>query len=497
MITLFKALVKLHIITPVGLCHLLTSFYKEGITLMAVLRFTTKYYSDQCAIVSENQRYTYKEIYAASKKIAYCLFHIHGIRRNMKVGILSRNHIVSSLLIPALSRLGVHLYLLNTDMGAEKMSSLLLKIQLDFLVYDDDLKQNCLPRTLECKSVTTNVLGTQFSNLDSKADLPRIGRGGRISVLTGGSSGQYKEASRNTGVIQFLPPFFALLKDIKIQDYKSVFLALPFYHGFGLGVLIIAMVMGKKICMTRRFDTEEALDVISAEEVEVLPIVPAMLSRIWQTDNSSSRMKSVKCIICGGDRLDKKWVDETKQRVGSVLFNLYGTSEAGFFMLATPSDLEKHTETTLGRPISGVLCDVRDVNNEGVGVLWVKSKWAMIDAKNQWQSTGDRVFKDKEGFYFHRGIAKNMVVCGGENVFPESVEQVINLHPEVINSKVYPVENERFGMVLHANVELKKDSILKENDLKEWLSSKVSRPEMPHQIKFGSVGLLSTGKRTK
>ena len=59
MITLFKALVKLHIITPVGLCHLLTSFYKEGITLMAVLRFTTKYYSDQCAIVSENQRYTY------------------------------------------------------------------------------------------------------------------------------------------------------------------------------------------------------------------------------------------------------------------------------------------------------------------------------------------------------------------------------------------------------------------------------------------------------
>ena len=152
-------------------------------------------------------------------------------------------------------------------------------------------------------------------------------------------------------------------------------------------------------------------------------------------------MKSVKCIISGGDRLDKKLVDETREKLGDVLFNLYGTSEAGFFMMATPANLATNEETTLGKPITGVECDVRERREDGVGTLWVRSKWAMIGAQNQWQNTGDLVYRNEQGYYFHRGIAKNMVVCGGENVYPEGVELVINQHPAVVNSKVYAVPN--------------------------------------------------------
>ncbi len=496
-LSLIRALFKLHLITPLGIVRLLYCFLCEGVTIMSILRFARYYYSKDVAIVSESEKINYDDLYSLAIRLTKILSEQYHIGNGMRVGVLCRNHTISALLLPALSRLGVHVRLLNTDIMSGKMAGLLQNKKMDFIIYDDELRDKCLPSHLSCNIISADSLQSQI--YDSKYDnivLPHVFRGGQIAVLTGGSSGNYKEASRKTGLFQFLPPYFALLKSIKIQNYKSVFVVLPFYHGFGLGVLIIAMAMGKKICMSRHFHAEDALDMINKESVEVLPIVPTMLSRIWQTPNSKERMKSVKSIISGGDRLDKSLVVETHNNLGSVIFNLFGTSEAGFFMLATPADLDLYAETTLGKPITGVECEIRESRENGVGTLWVRSKWAMIGAQNQWQSTGDLFYKNDQGFYFHRGIAKNMVVCGGENVFPESVEQVINQHPDVAASKVFGVPDPDFGSVLNAIVELKDGGKqILESELKEWLKTKLSRSELPHKIEFKKLEVLSTGKR--
>jgi len=480
-----------------GFLRLIYCFICEGVTIMAILRFIRFYYKTDVAIVSEREKLNYTELYSLAIRLTKILYHKYEVCPGMRVGVLCRNHKVSALLLPALSRLGVNVRLLNTDIMSEKMANLLQNKKMDFIIYDEELREKCLPLDLSCKIISTESL--QLILNESKYDsicLTHVWRGGRIAVLTGGSSGNYKEASRKTGLLQFLSPFFALLKSIKIQDYKSVFVVLPLYHGFGLSVLIIAMAMGKKICMSRHFHAEDSLNMIAEEDVEVLPIVPTMLSRLWQTPESKFKMKSVKCIISGGDRLDKKLVVETHNNLGPVMFNLYGTSEAGFFMLATPKDLDANEETTLGKPITGVECDVREISDNGVGILWVRSKWAMIGAQNQWQSTGDLFYKNDQGFYFHRGIAKNMVVCGGENVFPESVEQVINQHPDVAASKVFGVSDSDFGSVLNAIVELKDGANhISEVELIVWLKTKLSRSELPHKIEFKKLEVLSTGKR--
>ena len=164
-------------------------------------------------------------------------------------------------------------------------------------------------------------------------------------------------------------------------------------------------------------------------------------------------MKTVKCIICGGDRLDKKWVDVTSEHLGDVLFNLFG-----------------------------------------VGSLWVRSGWAMIGLKDKWQNTGDMVYRSPDGCYFYRGRSDNMVVCGGENVYPENVEKVINSHTDVLNSMVYPVTDPHFGTVLNAKVELKPDSTLTSETLKEILRPQLSRAEMPHHITITAISLKNSGK---
>ena len=494
--TIFSKLAKLHIITPGGLGTLLWSFFKDGVSLMALLRFAAKHYPERCALVDENKRLTYKEIYDLSQRLANLLYRDYSLKTGMCVGVLCHNHIAMALLLPALSRLGVRVKLLNTDIAPIRLKEQVERNDINLLIYDAELKEERIPAQLPCEIIECEDLYLEIigNAQDFDVKLPRIRRGGEISVFTGGSSGRSKEAPRKMSVGQFLPPFYALLEQLRLDEHDSVFLSLPVYHGFGLATLIMSLVMGKKVCLQSHFDADKALKIISKERIEVVPVVPAMLARLWQAEDAPALMKTVKCIISGGDRLDKKWVDVTSNNLGNVLFNLFGTSEAGFFMIATPNDLSRNEEVPIGKPISGVECKIENADSHGVGALWVRSGWAMISLKNKWQDTGDLVYRDADGCYFYRGRSDNMVVCGGENVYPENVEKIINSHDEVLTSIVFPASDPQFGTVLNAKVELTPDSTLTAYAMKTWLHSRLTRAEMPHNITFNSISTLDSGK---
>ena len=494
--TILAKLIKLHIISPDGLCRLARCFALNGISLMALMRFAADYYPDRCAMVSDGKRLTYKVMYESASRMAEVLFSDYGLKQGVGVGLLCRNHIMGALILLALSRLGVRIKLIKTDVVPDEINDLVQQNKIKLLICDSELKELCISVDLSCMIRDTEDLFQVLNDKGRapKVKVPHINRGGEISVFTGGSSGKLKDVPRRMSIFQFLPPFFALLKDLHIDEYDSVFLPLPVYHGFGLATLIISLLMGKKVCLMSHFDADEALKMISEEKIEVLSVVPAMLARLWQAEKASTLMKTVRCIISGGDRLDKKWINVTGKHLGKVLYNLYGTSEAGFFMIASPDDLSKNEEVTIGRPIPGVKCKMMDIDCNGIGSLWVRSGWAMIGMKDKWQNTGDLVYCNSEGFYFYRGRTDNMVVCGGENVYPENVERVINGHPDVLTSIVWPVADPQFGTVLKANIELISESSLTPDEIKSWLHSRLSRAEMPHQISIQPINVLETGK---
>ena len=293
--TLFSKLVKLHIVTPGGIYHLAKSFVHDGISLMALMRFSAHYYPNRCAVVSDGKRLTYKELYEDTDRLAKVLYADYGLKAGMSVGLLCKSHLTGVLLLLALSRLGVNIKLINTDIAPSKISDLVQRHHIKLLIHD--AKDMRIPEGLPCLLKESSVLLSSLTrNENSELMVPHIKRGGEISVMS---------------VFQFLPPFFALLKTLRIDEYDSVFLPLPMYHGFGLATLIISLLMGKKICLMSHFNADEALKTISEEKAEVLPVVPAMLARLWQVPHAPTLMKSVRCIICGGDRLDKKWIDKT------------------------------------------------------------------------------------------------------------------------------------------------------------------------------------------
>lgn len=463
---------------------------------MALLRFAAHFYPQRCAIIDEKQSLSYQDLYIRTHQLAEILHTEYHLHPQMSVALLGRNSIILTLLLHALSRLGIRTTLLSTDLGTEQITAELQKHRYHLIIYDSDIKQ--IPTKLPCIAVTTERLNDILlhnTSLTKKRKLPKIWRGSEIVIHSGGTSGNFKTIARRPSVTSFLPPLFALLRDIQIYQYERVLISLPFYHGFGLSTLIISLLMGKKICLQKRFDALQTLAIIQQEKIEVMPIVPAMLARFWQIEGAKKKMKSLRCLISGGDRLPKSLIDTTHKEIGEVIFNLYGTSEAGFFMLANPKELVSFKETTLGKPIRGVDCKVKDCNRQGIGTLWVRSRWAMRGLRNQWQNTGDLVSQNSEGYFFHHGRADRMIVCGGENVQPEHIEQVLLSHPMIIAARAFTVPDPNFGNVIHTEIECTPKATLTEATLLNWLRPQLSRAEMPHSIRFKTIEMLSTGKQ--
>ena len=493
---ILSILYRLHIISPKGIFVWAKSLISEGISLMALLRFTAHFYPQRCAITDEKQSLSYQDLYVRTHQLAEILHTEYHLHPQMSVALLGRNSIILTLLLHALSRLGIRTTLLSTDLGTEQITTDLQKHRYHLIIYDSDLKQ--IPTELPCVAVTTerlNDLLLHKTSLTKKRKLPKIWRGREIIIHSGGTSGNLKTIARRPSVTSFLPPLFALLRDIKIYQYERVLISLPFSHCFGLSTLIISLLMGKKICLQKRFDALQTLTIIQREKIEVMPIVPAMLARFWQIEGTKKKMKSLRCLISGGDRLPKSLIETTHKEIGEVIFNLYGTSEAGFFMLANAKELASFEETTLGKPIRGVDCKVKDCNRQGIGTLWVRSRWAMRGLRNQWQNTGDLVSQNSEGYFFHHGRADRMVVCGGENVQPEHIEQVLLSHPMIIAARAFTVPDPNFGNVIHTEIECTPKATLTEATLLNWLRPQLSRAEIPHSIRFKTIEMLSTGKQ--
>ena len=149
---------------------------------------------------------------------------------------------------------------------------------------------------------------------------------------------------------------------------------------------------------------------------------------------------------------------EILARLGPILFNLYGTSEAGFCVMAEPDVLARKPES-IGKPVWGVRASIVDESGReaaagAVGRLRIRSAWAA--SRNSWTETGDLARRDPEGDIFLGGRADDMIVSGGENVYPVELENVLVQHPDLEAAAVVGIPDEEFGQRLKAVVVTKR-----------------------------------------
>ena len=211
-----------------------------------------------------------------------------------------------------------------------------------------------------------------------------------------------------------------------------------------------------------------------------------MLHKMLKT--RAEDLKSLSCIASGGAELNPKLVKETLSQLGEVLYNLYGTSEAGLNIIAVPQDLT-YSAHTIGRKINGVQLKVMDDQKEeveigSVGQFCIENRWSMRNKANAWIETGDLGYRDEQGYYFLCGRADSMIVSAGENVYPFEVEQILLTHPLVEDAAVIGISDEHFGQRLKAFVLLAPHAEATQDELLEWLRARLARFQLPKEISF-------------
>lgn len=249
MFTLIGKLYRTRLLTVAGLQRLLEAVMTTGVTLMAMLRVAAKLHPGRSALIDERERLSYTELWHQAESLAGALHVDHGVHGRQKVAIVCRNHAAAIKAIFAFSRLGAHVFLLNPEMSAEQILALEERFRFDFYVYDEQLVHVFANPSLRHKALpayhpTANSIDRMSSRSGHKTVRLKKVKTGNIVVMTGGTTGQPKAASRKPSILNFLPPFMALLTQVHLDRYRSVYVATPIYHGFGLASLFMGVILG-------------------------------------------------------------------------------------------------------------------------------------------------------------------------------------------------------------------------------------------------------------
>jgi acyl-CoA synthetase (AMP-forming)/AMP-acid ligase II len=440
-------------------------------------------------VIDERERLSYTALWHQAESVAVALHVDHGVRGRQKVALACRNHAALIKAIFALSRLGAHVSLINPEISADQMIALEEQLRFDFYVYDEPLAPVFANPLLRNKAVPSyHPTDDSIDRLASRARHAKVRlkkvKSGNIVVMTGGTTGQPKAASRKPSILDFLPPFMALLTQVHLDRYRSVYVATPIYHGFGLAALFVGVILGAEMHFTTRFDAARSCSLIGQNQIEVVTLVPVMLQRMLKLEPDS--LSSLKCIITGGALLSPALARETLEQLGPRLFNLYGTSEAGVSIMATPDVIGRKPES-IGKPIQGVRARIvndsdQEVGEKIIGRLCIRSSWTTN--KTSWIETGDLAYRDSDGDIFLCGRVDDMVVSGGEKAYPIELENVLMHHPDVDTVAVFGIPDREFGQRMKAVVIKKRGTTLDQSTLLNWLKPRVARYQMPAVIEF-------------
>ncbi|QQE73503.1 long-chain fatty acid--CoA ligase [Brevibacillus composti] len=292
----------------------------------------------------------------------------------------------------------------------------------------------------------------------------------------------------------------ALLTRLRLLRCQAAYIATPLYHGYGIAILLLCIALGKKVVLTPGFSPAKACALIQEHAVDIVTVVPTMLAKMLKQD--AAALKSLSCIASGGATLSPKLVAEVFGKLGPVLYNLYGTSEAGLNLIATPQDLQAASQT-IGKKISSARLQVRDHRGNKLGVgeigqICIKNRWSMRNWDGSWIETGDLGYRDERGYYFLCGRTDEMIVSGGVNVYPLEVEQMLSQHPLVEDVAVIGVPDEMYGQRLRAFVQPVPHADASAEALLDWLRPRVARHQLPREIVFvDRISYTHAGKRDK
>ncbi len=474
---------------------------------------------DRVAVRDEVGDLTYKELDERSNALANA-WHKRGLEPGAGVAILARNHRGFLEAVFAASKCGARIVLLNTSFSGPQIREVADREGTDLLVHDDeysDTLKDVEPPHGRWRAWVDDEEGHAPDTLEAliaggdKTGPPRPASAPKIVILTSGTTGTPKGAPRNEP--KSLGIVGGLLSKVPFRAREVTELCVPMFHALGFAHMALGLGMGSTLVVRRRFDPEQTLESLQDSEATALIVVPVMLQRILDLGEDAIKQRdlsSLRIIFASGSALGPELVKRALKAFGPVLYNLYGSTEIAYATIATPEDLED-APGTVGEVVRGSVVKILDEAGEEVaggesgrifvGNLAQFEGYTGGETKEQVRglmSSGDVGHFDDKGRLFIDGRDDEMIVSGGENVFPAEVEELLAGHEAIVEAAAVGVEDEKFGQRLKAFVVLRGGKQLSEDQVKDYVKDNLARYKAPGEVVFlNGLPRNSTGKVLK
>ena len=419
-------------------------------------------------------------------------------------GLLCRDHRGLLDAMFACAKLGIRTVLLNTGFSGRQLAGIVERERITAIVHDQEFTEvvAALPETI-CRYVAwvDDAATVPAATLDELIERyagrrpPAPRSPGGIVLLTSGTTGTPKGAPRQVRSALAAAEF---LDRVPYRRREATMICSPLFHATGLSQFAMQLACGSATVLARRFDPITVLERIQRHRCTGVVLVPTMLQRILDLGEHVIRQydtSSLRILFTAGSALTPELGNRASAMFGDVIYNLYGSTEVAVATVATPEDW-RAAPGTVGKPPVG--CRVRLYDTDGTlitephrqGQIYAGSGLTFSgytsgeskDIRDGLMCTGDIGHFDEAGRLFIDGRADDMIVSGGENVYPGEVEQVLVEHPAINDAAVVGVPDPEFGQRLAAYLVLEPGATLSPDEVKAYVKEHLARFKVPRDV---------------
>ncbi len=470
---------------------------------------------NRIGLVDDLGELTFGELHRRSNALARGLAEL-GVAEGDAVAVMCRNHRGFVDATIAVAKLGADLLYLNTAFAGPQLVDVLEREAPTVVVHDEEFTG-----LLETADVAERVLAWTDSETDlptvesliaahDDADVAAPERHARIVILTSGTTGTPKGAPRNEAGIDAA---VSLMSRLPLRYGWRTHIAAPLFHTWGFAHLALAMLLGSTVVLRRRFDPEGALAAVQDERCQSVVVIPVMLQRILALPEETLAaydLSRVEIVAASGSALPGTLATSWMDHFGDHLYNIYGSTEVAYASVATPEDL-REAPSSAGRPPHATVVRIFDEDDQPVpdgetGRIFVGNSMLFEgytgggnkDMIEGLMSTGDVGRIGEDGRLYVEGRDDEMIVSGGENVFPQEVEDCLVGHEAVAEAAAIGVDDDDYGKRLRAYVVVRDQQSVSEDDLREHVKTNLARYKVPRDFVFlDELPRNATGKVLK
>ena len=437
------------------------------------LRYGAEHYPNRICI----NEYTYNDIYRGVVHVARKLEPLQASR----IAILSDNSVMMAIYVLATMVVHKELLLLNVHLKPKEIENQLAQLDVTTVLHSVERREQ-LPN-----SISTTVFESLESILsdveaDDTFDWTFEDKDIAVIMNTSATTGQFKSVPLRWGQIR--AHVQASKEVLGKTEQDNWLMVLPLFHVSGLSILLRSLYNGTAVTILPKYDKTQVLKLIESENINMMSLVPTILTQL----EPSIIHHNLRVILLGGEFIPMALIDACEKK-SLPIYKTYGMTET-FSQSVTFSVLDyPHKRDSVGKPLPGMQVRIDKPDADGVGEIHLTGPMVMtgyIDKEpiDGDLNTDDIGYVDEDGFVYILNRRKDLIISGGENIYPKELEDLVYTLPSVKECAVVPVPDPKWGQVPALFVAFHDGESMTADEIVSFMTKSLAKYKVPKYVKI-------------